>query len=113
MTDNPVLKKVIVNERSAARLRAGHVWGYASVVLKDGAAAPGALVHVVNTKCKLLGSTIFSSSSQIKLRLLTREALPSENGLLQLVRERLAEAVAYRDHVVRDSDACRLVFSEA
>ena len=112
MTDNPVLKRVIVNERSAARLRAGHVWVYASDVLNDGGAAPGSLVHVVNTKGKLLGSAIFSSSSQIKLRLLTREALQSENGVLQLVRERLSEAVAYRQQVVRDSDACRLVFSE-
>lgn len=102
-----------MNERSAARLRAGHVWVYASDVLNDGAATPGSLVHVVNTKGKLLGSAVFSSSSQIKLRLLTREALQSEYGFLQLVRERLAEAVAYRDHVVRDSDACRLVFSEA
>ncbi len=112
MANNPVLKKVIINERAAARLRAGHVWVYASDVLNDGGATPGVLVHVVNTKGKLLGSAIFSSSSQIKLRLLTREALGSENDLLQLLRERLAEAVAYRQQVVRDSDACRLVFSE-
>ena len=112
MAHNPILKKVIINERAAARLRAGHVWVYASDVLNDGGAAPGALVHVVNTKGKLLGSAIFSSTSQIKLRLLTREPLQSEDGLLQLVHERLAEAVTYRQQVVHDSDACRLVFSE-
>src|SRR6478672_13351435 len=30
-----------------------------------------------------------------------------------MVRQRLAEAVAYRARVVQSSDACRLVFSEA
>jgi len=42
-----------------------------------------------------------------------REALRSEEELLQLVRQRLAEAVSYRSRVVHNSDACRLVFSEA
>jgi len=33
--------------------------------------------------------------------------------LLHLVRQRLGEAISYRQKVVHDSDACRLVFSEA
>ncbi len=106
-------KKVIINERAAARLRGGHVWVYASDVLNDGGAPPGALVHVVGPKSKMLGSAIFSSSSQIKLRLLGRETLSSEEEVLQLLHQRLAEAIAYRKSVVRDSDAFRLVFSEA
>jgi 23S rRNA (cytosine1962-C5)-methyltransferase len=61
----------------------------------------------------MLGSAIFSSSSQIKLRLLGRETLGSEEELLKTLRERLAIAIAYRTQVVRDSDAYRLVFSEA
>src|SRR6185437_6236108 len=79
----------------------------------DAGAQPGALVHVVGPKDKILGSAIYSSSSQIKLRLLSREALRSEEKLLELVRRRLAEAVSYRTKVVQNSDACRLVFSEA
>ena len=105
--------KVIINERAAKRLRTGHVWVYASDVLNEAGAKPGALVHVIGPKDKLLGSAIYSSSSQIKLRLLGREALRSEEELLQLVRQRLAEAVAYRSKVVQSSDSCRLVFSEA
>ena len=57
------------------RLRDGHVWIYASDVLNDAGAQPGALVHVVGPKDKMLGSAIYSSSSQIKLRLLGREVL--------------------------------------
>lgn len=106
-------QKVIINERAAARLRNGHVWVYASDVLNEAGAAPGALVHVLGPRDKVLGSAIYSSSSQIKLRVLGREILKSEEELLQLLQHRLAEAVAYRLRVVQDSDAFRLVFSEA
>jgi len=110
---NSLLRKVIVNERAAKRLRSGHVWVYASDVLNDGGAKPGSLMHVIGPKDKVLGSAIYSSSSQIKLRLLGREALRTEEELLELVRQRLDEAVVYRTKVVQDSNACRLVFSEA
>ena len=110
---NSLLRKVIVNERAAKRLRSGHVWVYASDVLNDAGARAGGLVHIIGPKDKLLGSAVYSSSSQIKLRLVGREALGSEEELLELVRQRLAEAVAYRSKVVQGSDACRLVFSEA
>ena len=106
-------RKVIVNERAAKRLRDGHVWVYASDVLSDAGTQPGALVHVIGPRERILGSAIYSSSSQIKLRLIAREGLRSEEELLDLVRQRLAEAVAYRTKVVQNSDACRLVFSEA
>jgi 23S rRNA (cytosine1962-C5)-methyltransferase len=106
-------KKVIINDRAAKRLRDGHVWVYASDVLNDSGIQPGALVHVVGPKEKTLGSAIYSSSSQIKLRLLGREILVSDDELLHLLRQRMAEAIEYRKRVVHDSDSCRLVFSEA
>src|SRR6476469_3003388 len=106
-------RKIIVYERAAKRLREGHVWVYASDVLNDAGAKPGSLVHVIGPKDKSLGSAIYSSSSQIKLRLLGRDALRNEEELLQLVRQRMSEAISYRNKVVQGSDACRLVFSEA
>jgi 23S rRNA (cytosine1962-C5)-methyltransferase len=109
--DSP--RKVTVNDRAAKRLREGHVWVYASDVVSNGGAAPGALVHVVGPKDRVLGSAVYSSSSQIKLRLLGRELLASEEELQQLMRQRLASAVAYRKALVHESNACRLVFSEA
>jgi 23S rRNA (cytosine1962-C5)-methyltransferase len=112
MTEGPQIRKVIVSDRAVGRLHAGHTWVYHSDVLNDAGAAPGSLVHVVNAKGKLQGSAIFSSSSQIKLRLVSRDALNSEDALLDLVKQRLAAALAYRETVVRDSNACRLVFSE-
>jgi 23S rRNA (cytosine1962-C5)-methyltransferase len=110
---NGLPRKVIVNERAAKRLRDGHVWIYTSDVLNDAGAQPGAMVHVIGPKDKILGSAIYSSSSQIKLRVLGRDALRSEDELLHLVQARLTEAVSYRSKIVEDSDAFRLVFSEA
>jgi 23S rRNA (cytosine1962-C5)-methyltransferase len=105
--------KIIINERAAARLRGGHVWVYASDVVPDAGIQPGALVHVVGPRDKVLGSALYSSSSQIRLRLLGRELLQSEDELLKLLRQRMAEAWAYRRQAVRESDAYRLIFSEA
>jgi 23S rRNA (cytosine1962-C5)-methyltransferase len=113
MTENTSIPQVRITDRAAARLREGHVWVYASDVTDEAGAAAGALVHVLGPRDRLLGSALYSSASQIKLRLLSRELLSSEESLLQLTRQRLAEAVAYRKIMVRDSDAYRLVFSEA
>ena len=110
---NRLPEKVFINERAAKRLRDGHVWVYASDVLNDAGAQPGALAHVIGPKEKILGSAIYSSSSQIKLRLLGRETLASEDELLHLLTQRLDEAIRYRQKIVHESDACRLVFSEA
>jgi 23S rRNA (cytosine1962-C5)-methyltransferase len=109
----PGLPQVSISARAATRLRAGHVWVYASDVTNDGGAHAGGLVHVLDSRKQIMGSALYSSSSQIKLRMLTRERLSSDTELLQLLRERLAAATAYRETVVKDSDACRLVFSEA
>lgn len=107
------IPKVIISARAAGRLRSGHVWVYQSDVLNQQNARPGALVQVADPKGNLLGSALYSSSSQIMLRLLTREPLAGEDDLLQLMASRLEEAVAYRNRIVRDSNAYRVLFSEA
>lgn len=107
------LPKTVINARAALRLRSGHVWVYESDVLSKPDAAPGALVQVLDAKRNLLGSALYSSSSQITLRLLARETLAGEDELMHLISQRLQETVAYRDRIVRDSNAYRLVFSEA
>src|SRR5437763_1689824 len=105
--------QISINARAATRLRSGHVWVYQSDVVSRNSAGAGALVHVVDPKGKTLGSAVYSSSSQIMLRLLTRDPISSEEELLRLARTRLEEAVAYRRRIIHDSNAYRLVFSEA
>ncbi len=107
------LARVLVNARGAARLRGGHVWVYRSDIVSAGDARPGAVVLVRDDRGKHLGTALYSSSSQIAIRLLTREALDSFDAVLALIRRRIAEAIAHRERVVRDSDAYRVIFSEA
>jgi 23S rRNA (cytosine1962-C5)-methyltransferase len=113
MVEETGIPQIKVNDRAVARLRGGHVWVYASDVVGEDNVGPGALVHVVGPNDKPLGSAIYSSSSQIKLRLFCREQLGSEQDLMRITRRRLSEAIGFRSQVVRGSNAYRLVFSEA
>jgi 23S rRNA (cytosine1962-C5)-methyltransferase len=92
------------------RLKAGHVWIYRSDVLSTAEAGPGAVVSVADERGRFFGSALFSSSSQIALRLLSERPV---SDLPALVRERVQSAVKYREPLVRDTDAHRVVFSEA
>lgn len=105
-----VLPKLKVSPRGAARLKSGHVWVYRSDVLSPDGIPPGALVSVTDQRGKFLGTALYSSSSQIAIRLIS--AGPLEDFPV-LLRQRIADAVAYRKLVVRETNAYRLVFSEA
>lgn len=95
---------VTINRRAADRLAAGHVWVYSSDIAHRGDAAPGDLVTVLDPRGRPLGAAHYSSTSQIALRLLGKDfSLPS----------RLHSAQAFRDRVVQDSNAYRLISSEA
>ena len=101
---------MVINARGVARLRAGHVWVYRSDLVSADGIAPGSLVQVVDERGRAQGSALYSSASQIAIRMLAPgpvEDLPA------LIRERLLAAIRYRNQVVTGTDACRLVFSEA
>ena len=70
----------------------------------------GSVVHVRDERLRRLGSALYSSSSQIAIRLLITEDI-GEAQLLPLVRERVAEAVRYR-RTIAMTDSYRVVFSE-
>jgi 23S rRNA (cytosine1962-C5)-methyltransferase len=107
--------QIKVNRRAFARIRGGHPWIYRSDLLPfDPAPEPGALVSVADERSRPLGSALYSSASQIALRMISsQQVLPEE--LPQLVAERVAAAIAYRKrlNVEETSNAYRLVFSEA
>lgn len=112
MPQKSPLPQVRINERAAARLRGGHVWVFASDIVDERGAEPGALVHVLGPNDRPLGSAVYSSSSQIRLRLLGRELLAGEDELMELIRQRIRQAAEFRKLVVHEADAYRLVFSE-
>lgn len=100
---------VKLSPRGTARLKSGHPWVYRS----DIAAAdipPGSLIRVTDPRGKFLGTALYSSSSQIAIRMISSEPVAD---LSALVSERIRTAIAYRQKFVTDSDAYRIVFSEA
>lgn len=101
---------VRISRRGANRLKDGHAWVYRSDIAEADGVAPGALVGVVDEREKFLGTALYSSASQIAIRMIAKEAVKDFDSLL---RRHIREAVAYRERVVRDTDAYRIVFSEA
>ncbi|MDP9267853.1 MAG: class I SAM-dependent rRNA methyltransferase, partial [Acidobacteriota bacterium] len=70
-------------------------------------------VEVRDPRGKPLGAALYSSSSQIAVRMVSNRPLASRAELIALLRQRVAAAVAYRKQVVKESDAYRVLFSEA
>jgi len=108
-----------VTRRAADRLRNGHLWVYASDVesLEVGAAAKDgdapSLMPVADSRGLLLGTALYSPTSQIALRMVSREAL-GETEWLKLLEARLKAAIARRRSLLDgETDSCRLCFSEA
>ena len=112
MSGDNSIRSITVSARGATRLKSGHLWVYRTDIAKTDGIAPGALVHAQDGRGRRLGSALYSSSSQIAIRLLTTRII-ADSGLLPLLRQRIDEAVAFRQKNVRGSDSCRLVFSEA
>jgi 23S rRNA (cytosine1962-C5)-methyltransferase len=95
--------------RGAERARTGHPWIYRSDIAEVRAAA-GDIVRVLDPRGRVVGWAFYSGRSQIALRFLTRgdeEAGPA------LVRDRLAQAIAFRRTLRIDATAYRLVHGEA
>jgi 23S rRNA (cytosine1962-C5)-methyltransferase len=103
------LPTVKISGRGATRLEVGHVWVYRSDTLSADGIPPGALVNVADERGRFLGTALYSSSSQIAIRMISSEAV---GDLDALIRERIRAAIAYRERVVSDTDAYRVVFSE-
>jgi len=104
--------RVIVNAHAVARLRAGHPWIYKSDIERMDQVAPGVLVRVEDSRGKPYGSGLYSSSSQIALRMIAPNPVEAEK-YPDLLRYRIRQAIAYRERVVHDADAFRVLFSEA
>ena len=101
--------RVVISSRGVERLRSGHFWVYRSDV-REAQAGPGAVVRVIDERGRFHGRAFYSDKSQIAVRLLTREDVPIDRAFFA---ERLRAAAAYRDIVVEDTDAFRLVYGES
>jgi 23S rRNA (cytosine1962-C5)-methyltransferase len=95
-------------------VRLGHPWVYRSDLASKEELPPASLVHIVGEDGRFLASALASSTSQIALRVVSSKQLAdTDDQLPPLVQERIAEAAAYRGKYVADTEAYRVVFSEA
>jgi 23S rRNA (cytosine1962-C5)-methyltransferase len=104
-----------ISRRAADRLRTGHLWVYSSDIesVELPAGDTPALVPVADSRGLLLGTALYSPTSQIALRMFSREAI-DEAGWLKLLESRLRVAIGRRRRLLDErNDACRLCFSEA
>ena len=108
----------LITRRASDRLRAGHLWVYASdieaIELPEGDAP--ALLPVADNRGLLLGTALYSPSSQIALRMISREEI-NEAEWLELLAKRLRTAIQRRRALLESkaapTDSLRLCFSEA
>lgn len=104
------MNSIKVNRKGAGRIENGHPWIFRSDIAGNQATEPGGITEVYDERGKFLGTGYYSSTSQIAVRLLTTRR---ENIGHEFLLRRLRQAVDYRSRIVEDSDAYRLVFSEA
>src|SRR5437588_4754518 len=101
---------VKLSARGSGRLKNGHVWVCRSDIVSSDGVPSGAVVDVADERGKFLGTALHSSASQITIRMIS----PNKGeDLPDLLRKRIQAAISYRETVVRESDAYRVIFSEA
>src|SRR6266853_1933443 len=105
---------VKLSARGVARLQGRHPWVYRSDVaepkVEGNNVPPGSLVRVLDQRGKFLGTALYSSSSQIAIRMISHGSVAD---LPALVAERIRSAIGYRKELVSNTDAYRIFFSEA
>jgi 23S rRNA (cytosine1962-C5)-methyltransferase len=100
---------VTISQRGVGRVLSGHLWVYRADVLDAREVEPGGIVRLQDRRRRFWGQALYSSKSQIALRLLTREERPFDRAFLA---ERIAAAANFREQVVDGAEAFRLVSAE-
>ncbi len=89
--------------------RTGHPWIYRNDLSGPPELPAGELVAVTDPQGRFLGQAFYSHASRIALRFLTTGPEPIDAAFWEA---RLERALAYRQRVVADTDAYRLIFGE-
>jgi 23S rRNA (cytosine1962-C5)-methyltransferase len=104
------MNQVQVNRKAADRVASGHPWIFTSDITQRDGIQAGEAIKVCDPRGRPLGTAHYSSSSQIAIRMLSRQV--EEIGR-DFYLQRIRAAEAHRRTVVRDSDAYRVVHAEA
>jgi 23S rRNA (cytosine1962-C5)-methyltransferase len=104
------MNEVRVSRKGAERVTNGHPWIFSSDIADRDGAQAGHAVRVADARGRPLGTAHYSSSSQISLRMLSRQV---EDIGRDFFLRRLRAAEEHRRTVVRHTDAYRVVHGEA
>jgi 23S rRNA (cytosine1962-C5)-methyltransferase len=104
------MNEVRVTRKGAERVTSGHPWIFSSDIADRDGAQPGQPVKVADPRGRPLGTAHYSSTSQICLRMLSRQV---EDIGRDFFLRRLRSAEEHRGTVVRHTDAYRVVHGEA
>ena len=103
--------KIILKKPPQGSLRLGHPWIYKNQIKEvPSMTTPGNLVDVVTETGRLLARGYWNPKSEISVRILSREDKPLDDAFF---RARIEKAAEYRRRYVHDSNAFRLISSEA
>jgi 23S rRNA (cytosine1962-C5)-methyltransferase len=108
-TTSPNLSDAVVSAKGAARARSGHLWIYRSDITQKPKAESGSVVRVVDHHGRFIARAHYGKESEITLRLISKEDVEIDRGFWLA---RLRSAANWRDRVVSDTDAYRLVHAE-
>ncbi len=99
----------VISPKGAARVRDGHLWIYRSDVTGRPKVETGSVVRVTDNRGRFLAQAHFGAESEITLRLISKEETEINR---EFWRQRLLAAADWRQRIVTDTDAYRLVHSE-
>lgn len=99
----------VISAKGSARIRDGHLWIYRSDVTGRPKAESGSIVRVVDNRGRFAAWAHFGAESEITLRLLSKGEAEIDR---EFWRARLQTAANWRQRVVDDTDAYRLVHAE-
>ncbi|HEX5082759.1 MAG TPA: class I SAM-dependent rRNA methyltransferase [Blastocatellia bacterium] len=99
----------VVSAKGASRVRSGHLWIYRSDVTQKPQAESGSIVRIVDQRGRFIARAHYGKESEISLRIISKEDV-------EITREfwlaRLRAAAGWRERVVSDTDAYRLIHAE-
>jgi 23S rRNA (cytosine1962-C5)-methyltransferase len=98
----------VLSRKGEDRVLRGHPWVFRSDVARIGEPPGGAVVRVEGPRGRALGFALYSSRSEIRLRMIERGETLADSWL----RDRLDAAILWRETVAAGAAACRLVHGE-
>src|SRR5262245_6954073 len=99
----------VVSAKGAARARSGHLWIYRSDVTQKPQAENGSVVRVVDHRGRFVARAHYGKESEITLRIVSKDDVETTRDFWLA---RLRAATRWRERLVSDADAYRLVHAE-